>query len=133
MINWGIFGTGMIARALAVSIRDSEGSSLKAVASNEIERKERLEQFHQIGVEKRLPIDVDVYVTADLDQDRATLVYEFSKEADMIFIGLKPLPRKLNEAESYAEYLQNLSQTFEGLPLAFVLSSDVTPLDTILE
>lgn len=106
---------------------------LKAVASNEIERKERLEQFHQIGVEKRLPIDVDVYVTADLDQDRATLVYEFSKEADMIFIGLKPLPRKLNEAESYAEYLQNLSQTFEGLPLAFVLSSDVTPLDTILE
>ena len=37
MINWGIFGTGMIARALAVSIRDSEGSSLKAVASRSIE------------------------------------------------------------------------------------------------
>jgi len=41
MINWGILGTGMIARALAVSMQDSTGSSLKAVASRSIEKAEK--------------------------------------------------------------------------------------------
>ena len=41
MINWGILGTGMIARALAVSMQDSTGSILKVVASRSIERAEK--------------------------------------------------------------------------------------------
>ncbi|HIG50394.1 MAG TPA: Gfo/Idh/MocA family oxidoreductase, partial [Gammaproteobacteria bacterium] len=41
MINWGILGTGMIARALAVSMQDSTGSQLKAVASRSIEKAEK--------------------------------------------------------------------------------------------
>ena len=52
MINWGIFGTGMIARALAVSIRDSEGSNLKAVASRSIEKAERFaEKYNCLAIE----------------------------------------------------------------------------------
>jgi len=106
---------------------------VKAMAANEIERKEKLAKFQQISLEKRLPIDIEIYVSSGLTQDRVTLVSEFSKDADMIFFGLKPPPKNSHEAENYASYLQSLSQAFEGLPLAFVLSSDFTPLDTILE
>ena len=33
MVKWGILGTGMIARAFASSIKDSQNSELKYVAS----------------------------------------------------------------------------------------------------
>jgi len=52
MINWGIFGTGMIARALAISIRDSEGSNLKAVASRSIETAKKFaEKYNCLAIE----------------------------------------------------------------------------------
>ena len=52
MINWGIFGTGMIARALAVSILDSEGSNLKAVASRSIETAKKFaEKYNCLAIE----------------------------------------------------------------------------------
>ena len=52
MINWGIFGTGMIARALAVSMIESEGSKLKAVASRSIEKAERFaEKYNCLPIE----------------------------------------------------------------------------------
>ena len=52
MINWGIFGTGMIARALAVSIKDSEGSNLKAVASRSIETAKKFaEKYNCLAIE----------------------------------------------------------------------------------
>ena len=41
MINWGIFGTGMIARALAVSMKDSKGSIQRAIASRSIEKADK--------------------------------------------------------------------------------------------
>lgn len=41
MINWGILGTGMIARAFAASMQDSTGSRLKAVASRSVEKAEK--------------------------------------------------------------------------------------------
>ena len=44
MISWGILGTGMIARALAVSMQDSRGSQLKAVASRSIEKAEKFSE-----------------------------------------------------------------------------------------
>ena len=44
MVNWGILGTGMIARALAVSMQDSRGSQLKAVASRSIEKAEKFSE-----------------------------------------------------------------------------------------
>ena len=52
MINWGIFGTGMISRALAVSMRDSKGSNLKAVASRSIKRAEKFaDKYNCLPVE----------------------------------------------------------------------------------
>jgi len=41
MINWGILGTGLIARALAVSMQDSIDSNLLAAASRTIENAEK--------------------------------------------------------------------------------------------
>lgn len=104
----------------------------KAIVSNELERKEKLIQLQQISLEKRLPIEVEVYI-ADPSTDRSEIVKNFSKQAGMIFFGLKPLPKELAEMEEYRNYLHNLSQTFEGIPVALVLSSEYTPLDSILE
>lgn len=104
---------------------------VKAIVANEVERKEKFAQLQQISIEKRLPMNVEVYV-ADPHQDKLELVKEFSKDADMIFFGLKPTPQDLNELEGYVTYLHGLSQTFEGLPVALVLSSEFTPLDSIL-
>ncbi len=103
----------------------------KAIVSNELERQERLQQLRQIGVEKRMALNVEVYVAANPSQDRAELVKEFSKDADMIFMGLKPPPQELSDMDAYVIYLQGLAQTFEGSPLALVLSSEFMPLDSI--
>ncbi|HEV8053047.1 MAG TPA: hypothetical protein VGP47_11185, partial [Parachlamydiaceae bacterium] len=106
---------------------------IKAIVPNEIERKQKLEQLTQIALEKRLSIDVEVFVSADSATETVNIVKEFSKDADMIFFGLKPPPKDINEIDGYVVYLHGLSQAFEGIPLALVLSSEFTPLDTILE
>ena len=41
MINWGILGTGIIARVFATSMKDSTGSCLKVVASRSIEKSQK--------------------------------------------------------------------------------------------
>lgn len=104
----------------------------KAIVSSELERKEKLEQLHQISIKKRFPFDAEVYV-ADPTLDKVMLVNEFSKDADIIFLGLKPPPRDLSAIEAYAIYLHTLSQTLNSSALALVLSSEFTPLESILE
>ena len=52
MINWGIFGTGMIARALAASMNDSKGSNLRAIASRSIEKADKFaDKYNCLPVE----------------------------------------------------------------------------------
>ena len=106
---------------------------LKAIAENELKRKEKIDEFHEFSLKRRLPIDVDVYVSNDPAADQVDLIKEFSKEADMIFLGLKNIYPDISKASDYEEYLKKLSQDLEGLPLAFVLSSEFIPLETILE
>lgn len=107
----------------------------KAIVASELERKEKLEQLSQISLEKRLPINIEVYVSSNPEEEREKLIKEFSKNADMIFLGLKPPPKDENENEMdhYIAYLHGLSQTFEGMPLALTLSSEVTPFESILD
>lgn len=106
---------------------------IKAIVSSEIERQSKLEELQKISVQKRLPLNAEVFVAADSSHDREKLIKEFSKDADMIFMGLKPPPKDAAEMDGYIAYLQGLSQAFEGSPLALVLSSELTPLDSILE
>lgn len=105
---------------------------IKALVSSELERRNKVHQLHQISLEKRLPIDVEAFVSINSEQDQVKMVKEFSKDADMIFFGLKPPPQDLNEIEGYRDYLHGLSSAFEGLPVALVLSSEYTPFDSIL-
>lgn len=106
---------------------------IKAVVSNEIERKQKLQQLSQISLDKRLTMDIDVYVSSGLFLDTINMLKDFSKDADMIFLGLKPPPRDLSEISNYVAYLHGISFELEGLPLALVISSEFTPLDSILE
>ncbi|MBA3815174.1 MAG: amino acid permease [Parachlamydiaceae bacterium] len=106
---------------------------IKATVSNEMDRKRKLEELEQISLEKRLPLDIDVYVSVNEAENRLSFVKEFSKEADIIFLGLKSPPSDLNKVEDYMLYLQDLTMSGEGLPLAFVLSSENTPLRSVLE
>lgn len=105
----------------------------KAVVMTELDREAKLQSLHDISANKRLHIDADVYVGTNEAGERIELIKTFSKDADMIFIGLKPPPKDLAELEEYSVYLNSLIQAFEGLPMAFVLSSEFTPLDSILE
>ncbi|MBA3603960.1 MAG: amino acid permease [Parachlamydiaceae bacterium] len=105
---------------------------IKAIASNEIDRNEKQKLLSQISLEKRLPIDAEVYVAINSKEDKVELIKEFSKNADMIFLGLKPPPKDQSGSEDYVKYLQGFSESFEGMPLALVFSSESTPLDTIL-
>lgn len=105
----------------------------KSIVHNEFERKEMQERLSQISQKKRISIDAEVYVNVDSTNSREELIKEFSRNADMIFIGLNPPPRDASEVNDYVTYLHGLTKTFEGFPLALVLSSEVTPLETILE
>ena len=52
MTNWGILGTGMIAKALAVSMEESLDSHLKAVASRSIEKAKKFgDRYHCFAIE----------------------------------------------------------------------------------
>ena len=52
MVKWGVLGTGMIARAFASSIKDSQNSELKYVASRSIESSKRFaEKYNCEAVE----------------------------------------------------------------------------------
>ena len=106
---------------------------IKAIVATEMERKSKLEEFQRISIEKRLPIDAEVYVSANSAVDNVEMVREFSKDAGMIFFGLAPPPKEQAADEAYIAYLHDLSAAFEGLPLAMVVSSEFTPLDSILE
>jgi potassium/chloride transporter 4/5/6 len=108
--------------------RSKKGNRLyiKATASNEMDQENKRKKLEQIGVEKRLPIDIEVFVSDEKP------VEQFSKEADMIFLGLQP-PGEGNELAPYNAYLQDLAMKYKDLPVAFVLSSKTTPLSKILE
>ena len=52
MTNWGILGTGMIAKALAISMEESSDSHLKAVASRSIEKAKKFgDRYHCFAIE----------------------------------------------------------------------------------
>tara|TARA_Y100000590_G_scaffold275359_1_gene309153 strand:+ start:17243 stop:19249 length:2007 start_codon:yes stop_codon:yes gene_type:complete len=84
MINWGILGTGMIARALAVSIRDSEGCNLKAVASREIEKAERFSDKYNC-----LPVEGYKNLLEDDELDAIYVATPHDSHFDLALASLK--------------------------------------------
>lgn len=106
---------------------------IKGVAANELERRKKIEHLQKICLEKRLPVDTEVIVSLDGTDSHVALVKEFSKDADIVFVGLPPPPKDVSKLDDYMIYLQNLTTAYQGLPLAFVLSSKSMALDGVLE
>lgn len=106
---------------------------VKAIVSDELEKKTKLEQFQTLSIEKRLPIEVDVYVSTLEAQDRFDLVDECSKNAEIVLMGLAPPPKDEALVNDYISYLHRLSLALKNTPsLVLVLSSEHIPLKTIL-
>lgn len=106
---------------------------IKAIVYNELDRKNKLEELEQIRLEKRLPIDIEVFVSPNESENIEHLVKEFSKNADMIFLGLSNPSKDPYKIEEYHAYLHGLIKTYEYLPIAFVLSCESNALENILE
>ena len=107
--------------------------TVKATVQSELHRQEKMEQFKSLSLAKRLPLDVDVYVSSEASESRYELMKEFSKGSEMTFMSLKDPPKKSEAFEEYAKYLKNVSNLIDQhQTLAFVLSSEKTPLETVL-
>jgi hypothetical protein len=106
---------------------------VKAIVADEMHKKMKYEQFQKLSIEKRMPIEVEVYVCSLEIQSRLELVKEFSKEAEIVLMSLNPPPTPESSMDDYIGYLHHLSQSMESLPsLTLALSSEHTPLDVIL-
>lgn len=106
---------------------------LNAVVETEEEKKQKLQDFQALSIEKRLPIEVHVYVSSFDMQNRFRMVQNFSKDAEVVLMGLAPPPKEGVPFDDYIAYLHGLSQAMEVCPsLVFVLSSEHVPLDVIL-
>lgn len=107
---------------------------IKAFVSHENKRKEKLEQFKNLSIKKRMPIDAEVYVCSPGLPQQLELIKKFSKTAEIIFLSLSPPPKENESVDDYIGHLHALSQAAESLPsLSLVLSSERTPLDAILK
>lgn len=105
---------------------------VKAIASNEMMRDQKLEYFKNLSLKKRLPWNTEIFLHPLLPSDPFELAQKHSKDAGIIFLSLRP-PREEETEEEYADFLQSLHDaSHEYLPTAFVLSSEHTPLDKIL-
>jgi Amino acid permease/Solute carrier family 12 len=106
---------------------------VKAVVENEIKKEKKLIKFQNISVTKRLPLDIEVFVASN-PNERLELVKEFSTNAAIVLMSLNSPPPTGECVEDYVAYLHTLSELSAKIPsLSLVLSSEHTPLETILE
>lgn len=113
--------------------KKNERIFVKAIAIDGTEKKKKYEQFQNLSIEKRLPIEVEVYISPSDLQSRLNLINEFSKDAEIVMMSLNPPPKEDEKIEEYIAYLHLLSKNMEALPsLTLTLSSEHTPLNAIL-
>lgn len=87
---------------------------LKSLVRSEEERQGVLENLRNFIKESRIEADLEVYVGQD-EEDSFQTIYRYSKNADLIFIGMKP-PEKPETPEDYSEYYESLIQNTEDFP-----------------
>lgn len=107
---------------------------VKAIVTDELQKKAKLEQFQRLNTEKRLFVEIEIYVCSLELKDRFDLMKAFSAEAEIILTSLNPPPKQQEFVGEYVDYLLNISKITDSLPrLVLVLSSEHTPLDIILQ
>jgi len=106
---------------------------VKAIAENEIQKKSKYEELLDLSIKKRLPLEIAIYVSGVDLRSRLALIQEFSKDAEIVLMGLNPPPAPGQEMDKYLETMQLLSENMDILPsLTLTLSSEHTPFDVIL-
>ncbi|MGK5594095.1 MAG: hypothetical protein ACSNEK_01895 [Parachlamydiaceae bacterium] len=105
---------------------------LKALVKNEIARQAAFEEFQLLSKTKRLPFEIEVLVTPSPSDEYLKYVPTFSKDAGLIFLSLAPPSQETSSIE-YVSYLKSITEFTQEVPTAaLVLSSEFTPLQTIL-
>lgn len=106
---------------------------VNAIVPSELQRQAKLEEFRELGIKRRLPFHVEVYVCSNPEQELPAMIATLSKEAAIVFTGFRP-PLQDEPMEAYARYLKTIFQTADAFPpTALVLSSDFTPLENIMQ
>jgi amino acid transporter len=107
---------------------------VKAVVPEELQRDVKMQELQQLGREKRLCFQVDVYVSSPGSLNTFDLAKEFSKEAQIVLVGLAPPPKQEAPVDGYIHYLHTIAEASKALPsLVLVSSSEHTPLKAVLQ
>jgi amino acid transporter len=104
---------------------------LKTIVSCELERAKVQKEFEELSHEKRIPIDIQIFVSSNPEEDYLKYPTSFSKDAALTMLNLAPPTLETAEYAQYLKQLVNFSQEFKHM--AFVLSAENTPLRNILD
>ncbi len=94
---------------------------LKRLIKDESEREEISQVLDGFLKDQRLSMEIEL--TSMEGKDPLALIHESSEGADLVLMGLKH-PEPGEEKEQYRLYCQHLLMAMDGLPVAFVLSSE---------
>lgn len=107
---------------------------VNAFVVDEFQRTIKIQQFQKFSVEKRLPIDIQVFVCPENREERLNMIKEFSKDTEIVFISLESPPKQGEPVDNYVSYLQMVSSCTESLNSpVLVLSSEHAPLEVLLK
>jgi hypothetical protein len=102
---------------------------LKRLIADESEREEMEKVLQAFVGEQRLEMEVDIM--AMNGRNPFEVIHESSAEADLVLCGLKH-PEAGEEEQAYQTYCHRLMHALDGLPVAFVLSSEEIDFSEII-
>lgn len=105
---------------------------LHVIVSCELERKKALDEFTELARTKRLPLKIEILVSANPQEDYLKYITSFSSEASFVFLSLDP-PSKEKAPHDYATYLKSMVSFSQKHPsMVLVQGSISTPTQNIL-
>lgn len=105
---------------------------LKSIVSSELIRQEKLKEFQEISTVKRIPLEIEILVSPNPDEDYLEYAATFSKNASLALLSVEPPTTKASSDEyrAYLSSMMSFSQQFT--PAVLVLGSKFTPSENIL-
>lgn len=103
---------------------------LRSLVDSDAEKEQAIAFLKEYLSHGRLGAKVEV-VTLPQGASRMSVIKEASKEADLVFIGMRP-PDPDESPESYSEYYQKLTESTAGFPdLVMVMAGETIKFDEI--
>jgi len=122
-------GNAGLMLALAYMLQTSpewKGSELivKTIVKSEEDKIKVTENMENFFAKGRLRSKLEVLVDSQKDNTVQTTIKNFSQDADLVWMGMKP-PEQGETDQDYSAYYENLIKSTKGFPpLAFVLSGE---------